>query len=169
MFYAYVSQNLPFHPSLPQYSSVQFSSVTQSCPTLCDPMDCSTPGFSIHHQLPDLTQTHIHQVGDAIQPPHPLSSTSPPAFNLSQHQGLSNESVFLIRWPKYWNSSFSIIPSSEYSGLIFFRMDWLYLLAVSQESSPAPQFKSINSSLLSFLFNATLTSIHDYWKNHILN
>ena len=155
-----ISHFIPLCPS-----TVQFSSVTQSCPTLCDPMDCSTPGFSIHHQLPDLTQTHIHQVGDAIQPPHPLSSTSPPAFNLSQHQGLSNESVFLIRWPKYWNSSFSIIPSSEYSGLIFFRMDWLYLLAVSQESSPAPQFKSINSSLLSVLFNATLTSIHDYYIN----
>ena len=63
-------------------------SVTQSCPTLCDPMDCSTPGFPIHHQLPELTQTHVHPVGDAIQPSHPLSSPSPPAFNLSQHQGL---------------------------------------------------------------------------------
>ena len=68
--------------------SVQFSSVTQSCPTLCDPMDCSTPGFPIHHQLPELTQTHIHRVGDAIQPAHPLPSPSPPAFNLSQHYGL---------------------------------------------------------------------------------
>ena len=66
----------------------QFSSVTQSCPTLCDPMDCSTTGFPIHHQLPEFTQTHVHQVGDAIQPSHPLSSPSPPAFNLSQHLGL---------------------------------------------------------------------------------
>ena len=67
---------------------VQFSLVTQSCPTFCDPMDCSTPDFPVHHQLPELTQTHIHQVGDAIQPSHPLSATSPPTFNLSQHQGL---------------------------------------------------------------------------------
>ena len=67
---------------------VQFSSVTQSCPALCDPMDCSTPGFPVHHQLPELVQTHVHRVGDAIQPSHPLSSPSPPAFNLSQHQGL---------------------------------------------------------------------------------
>ena len=67
---------------------VQFSLVTQSCPTLCDPMDCSTPGFPVHHQLPELTQTHIHQVGDAIQPSHPLSSPSLPAINLSQHQDL---------------------------------------------------------------------------------
>ena len=68
--------------------SVQFSSVTQSCPTLCDPMDCKTPGLPVHHQLPEFTQTHVHWVGDAIQPSHPLSSPSPPAFNLSQHQGL---------------------------------------------------------------------------------
>ena len=67
---------------------LQFSSVTQSCPTLCDPMDCSTPGFPVHHQLPEFTQTHVHQVGDAIQPSYPLLSPSPPAFNLSQHQGL---------------------------------------------------------------------------------
>ena len=67
--------------------SVQFSSVAQSCPTLCNPMDCSTPGLPVHRQLPEFTQTHVHLVGDAIQPPHPLSSPSPPAFNLSQHQG----------------------------------------------------------------------------------
>ena len=70
------------------FSSVQFCSVAQSCPTLCDSMDCSTPGLPVHHQLPKLTQTHVHWVGDAIQPCHPLSSPSPPAFNLSQHQGL---------------------------------------------------------------------------------
>ena len=70
------------------YSISQFSSVSQSCPSLCDPMDCSTPGFPVHHQRPEFTQTHIHQVGDAIQPSHPLSSPSPPAFSLSQHQGL---------------------------------------------------------------------------------
>ena len=69
-------------------SSVQFSSVTQSCPTLCDPMNRSTPGLPVHHQLPEFTQTHVHRVGDAIQPSHPLSSPSPPAPNPSQHQGL---------------------------------------------------------------------------------
>ena len=80
----------------------------------------------------------------------------------------SNELVFCIRWPKYWSFSFSISPSSEYSGLISFRMDWLDLLAVqgTQGSSPTPQFKNINSSALSFLYGPTLTSIHDYWKNH---
>ena len=105
----------------------QFSSVAQSCLTLCDPMDCSMPGFPVHHQLPELTQTHVHRVGDAIQPSHPLSSPSP-TFNLSQHQVFSNESIFHIRWPKYWSFSFSISPSN--SGLISFRMDWLDLLAV---------------------------------------
>ena len=111
-------------------SSVQFSSVPQSCPTLCDPMNRSTPGLPAHHQLPESTQTHVHRVGDAIQPSYPLSSPSAPAFNFSQHQGLSNESVVRIRWPKYWSFSFSISPSNEYSGLISFRMDWLDLLAV---------------------------------------
>ena len=124
---------------------IQFSSVAQSCPTLCDPMDCSTPGFPVHHQLPEFAQTHVHQVSNAIQPSHPLSSPSPSAFNLSQHQGLShfNESVLHIRWPKYWSFSFSISPSNKYSGLISFRIDWLDLLAVegTLESSPTPQSK----------------------------
>ena len=106
-------------------SLVQFSSVAQSCPTLCDPMDCSTPGLPVHHQLPEFTQTHVYQVGDAIQPTHPMLSPSP-AFNLSQHQSLSSELVLLIRWPKYWSFSFSISPSN--SRLISFRMDWLDLL-----------------------------------------
>ena len=105
-------------PNLPQ-----FSSVAQSCPTLCDPMNCSTPGLPIHHQLPEFTQTHVHRVSDAIQPSHPLSSPSPPAPNPSQHQSLC------MRWPKYWSFSFSIIPSKEIPGLISFRMDWLDLLA----------------------------------------
>ena len=104
------------------------SVVTQLCPTLCDPMDCSPLGFRVHHQLPEFAQTHVHWVGDAIQPSHPLSSPSPPAFNLSQHQGLFHESVLRIRWPKY--CSFSISPSNEHSRLISFRMDWLDLLAV---------------------------------------
>ena len=93
---------------------VQFSPVAQLCPALFDPTDCSTPGFPVHHQLPEPAQTHVHGVSDAIQPSYPLSSPSPPAFNLSQHQGFSNESVLRIRWPKYWSFSFSISPSNEY-------------------------------------------------------
>ena len=107
-----------------------FSSVTQSCLTLCNPMNRSTPGLPVHHQLPEFTQTHVHWVGDAIQPSHPLSSPSPPALNLSQHRVFSNESTLSIRWPKYWSFSFNISPSSEHPGLISFRMDWLELLAV---------------------------------------
>ena len=106
---------------------VQFSSVAQSCLTFCDPMDCSMPGFPFNQQLPELAQTHVHQIGDAIQPSHPLSSPSPPAFNLSQHQSLFRESVLHITWPQYWSFSFSISPFNEYSGLISFRMDWLDL------------------------------------------
>ena len=123
---------------------LKFSSVTQSCPPLCDPMDCSTPGLPVHHHLPKFIQTHVHWVGDAIQPYHPLSSPSPPAFNLSQHQGLFKWVSFRIRWPKYWNFSFSISSSNEYSGLISFRMDLVWFPCSprdSQESSPTPQFK----------------------------
>ena len=84
-----VNQFFVFFPCLwPNPQTVQFSSVAQSCPTLCDPMDCSTPGLPVHHQLPEFTQTHVHRVGDAIQPSHPLLFPSPPAFNLFQHQGL---------------------------------------------------------------------------------
>ena len=107
---------------------LQFSSVTQSCPTFCDPMNHSTPGLPVHHQLLESTQTHVHCVGDAIQPSHPLSSPPPPALNLSQHQGLSNELTLRIRWPKYWSFSFSISPSSEYSGLVSFSLTgWISL------------------------------------------
>ena len=112
------------------FSSVQFSSVVQSCPTFCDPMDCSTPGLLVHHWLPEFTQTYVRWVSDANQPSHPLSFPSPPAFNHSQNQGLSNESVLCIRWPKYWSFCFSLSPSNEYAGLISFRMDWLDILAV---------------------------------------
>ena len=126
----------------------QFSSVAQSCLTLCDPMDCSTPGFPVHHQLPELAQTHVHQVGDAIQPSHPLSSHSLPAFNLAQHQSLSNESVLCIRWPKYWSFSFSISPSKEHSGLISFRMDWFDLLAVQGTLKSLLQHHSSKASIL---------------------
>ena len=129
----------------------QFSSVTQSCPSLCYPMDCSTPGPPVHYQLLEFIQTHVHQVGDAIQP-----SPSTRVF--------SNESALHIRWSKYWSFRFNISPSNEHPGLMSFRMDWLDLLAVqgTLKNPLTPQFKSINSSVLSFLYSPTLTSIHDY-------
>ena len=105
-------------------------SVTQSCLTLCDPTDYSTPGFPVLHYLPDFAHTHVHWVSDAIQPSHPLLSLSSPAFSLSQSQVLFNESALHIRGPKYWSFSFSISPFNEHPGLISFRMDWFDLLAV---------------------------------------
>ena len=129
--------------------SVQFISVTQLCLTLCNPMDCSMPGLPVHHQFPEPTQTHIHCISDAIQPSHPLSSPSPPTFNLSQHlRVFSNESVLCIRWPKYWSFSFSISLSNEYSGLISFRIDWLDLLAVQGTLKSLLQNHSSKASVL---------------------
>ena len=107
-------------------------SVTQSCLILCDHMDCSTPGFPVHHQLLELTQTHVQRVGDAIQPSHPLSSPSPPAFNLSQHQGLLQWVGCSYEVAKVLDISFGISPSSECPGLISFRMDWFDLPAVQR-------------------------------------
>ena len=103
-----------------------FSSVAQLCLTLWDPMNCSTPGFPVHHQLLEPTQTHVRRVSDAIQLSYPLSSSSPPVFNPSIRV-FSNESVLCIRWPKYWSFSFNISPSNEHPGLISFRIDWLDL------------------------------------------
>ena len=128
-------------------SSLQYSSVAQSCPTLCDPMDCSMQGLPVHHQLPEFTQTHAHWVGDAIQPSHLCCPLLLPPSIFPSIRVFSNESALHIRWPKYWSFSFNISPSNEYLELISFRMDWLDLLAVQgtlQESSPTPQFKSIN-------------------------
>ena len=127
---------------------VQFSSVAQSCPTLCDPMNCRTPGLPVHHQLPEFTQTHVLWVSDAIKPSHSLSSPSPPALNLSQHQGLIKRVSSLHQGPKYWSFSFSISPSNEYSGLIFFRMDWLDLLAVQGTLKSLLQHHSLKASIL---------------------
>ena len=126
------------------------------------------PGLPVHHQLPELAQTHVHRVGDAIQPSHPLVSPSPPAFNLSQNRVFFLMSRLCIRWPKYWSFSFSFSPSNEYSGLISFKIDWFDLLAVqgTLKSPLQHQFKSINSLVLSLLYGPTLTSILDYWKNH---
>ena len=112
-------------------SCLQFSSVAQSCPTLCDPMNLSTPGLPVHHHLLEFTQTHVHRISDAIQPSHPLSSPSR-SFSLSQHQGLFGWVSFSHQVAKVLEFSFSISPSNEYSGMISFRMDWLDLLAVQR-------------------------------------
>ena len=153
-------------------SSLEFSSVTQSCPTLCDPMDHSMPGLPVHHQLQEFTQTHAHWVGDAIQQSHPLSSPSPPVLNLSQHQVLFQRVSSLHQVAKVLD-----FQLQHQSFQWIFKTDFLeHCLAWSpcfprdsQESSPTPQFKSINSSVLSFLYSPTLTSIHDHWKNHSLD
>ena len=125
----------------------QFSSVAQSCLTLCKPMDYSTPGFPVHHQLPELTQIHVHHVGDAIQPSLPLLSPSLPAFNLSQHEGLFQWVSSSRQVAKAWSFSFSISRSNEYSGLISFRMDWLDLLAVQETLKSLLQHHSSKASV----------------------
>ena len=150
----------------------QFSSVAQSGPTLCDPIDCSTPGLPIQCQLLEFAQTHVHWIGDVIQPSDHLSFPSPPTFHLSQHQGVfkwvsSSHQVSKVLECQLQHQSFQWI----------FRTDLLYDGLVvspcsprdSQEYSTTPQFKSINSGVLSFLYRPTLISIHDYWKNHSLD
>ena len=118
-WHKYYINNIIFHivaeVIIPIYRFSQFSSVAQSCLTLCDPMNRSTPGLPVHHHLPEFTQTHVHQVSDAVQPSHPLSSPIPPSIRV-----FSNESTLRMRWPKYWSFSFSIIPSKEHPGLISF-------------------------------------------------
>ena len=128
-----------------QARSIQLSSVAQSCPALCDP---SMPGLPVHHQLPEFTQTHVHRVGDAIQPSNPLSSPSPPALNLSQHQGLFKWAALRIRWRKYWSLSLNISPSNEHPGLISLRMDWLDLFAVQGTLKSLLQHYSSKTSIL---------------------
>ena len=153
-------------------TKIRLSSVAQSCPTHCDPINRSTPGIPVHHQLLESTQTHVHWVGDAIQPSHPLSSPSPPVLNLSQHQGLFKWISSLHEMAKVLefqlqHQSFQWTP----------RTDLLEDRLVgspcsprdSQESSPTPQLKSINSLVISFLYSPTLTSTHDHWKNHSLD
>ena len=126
--------------------SVQFSSITVPCPTLCDLMDCSTPGLPVHHQFPEITQTHVHRIGGAIQPSHPLSSPSS-AFHLSQYQGLF-QWVTSHQVPKYWSLCFNISPSNEHSRMISFRMDWLDLLAVQGTLKSLVQHHSSKASIL---------------------
>ena len=127
---------------------LQFSSVAQSCPTLCDPMNCRTPGLPVHHQLPEFTQTLDHRVGDAIQPSHPLSSPSPPAPNPFQHQSFPMSQLFARGGQNTAVSAFSIIPSKEHPGLISFRMDWLDLLAVQGTLKSFLQHHSSKASIL---------------------
>ena len=155
-----------------QYN-IQFSSVQSlSRVWLCDPMDHSTPGLPIH-LIPEITQTHVNWVCDAIQPSHP--PLLPPSI-FPSIRVFSNESALHVRWPKYTRFSFNFSPSNEDSGLISFRVDWLDLLAeqgtlkslLQHHSSKVLSF-SFNSSVLSFLYSPTLTSICDYWKNHSLD
>ena len=141
-----------------QLSSVQFSSVAQSFPTLCDPMNRSTPGLPVHHQLLEFTQTHGHRVGDAIQPSHPLSCPSPPAPNPSQHQDLfqwvsSSHQVAKVLEFQLQHQFFQWTPRTDLlqDGLVGSPCS----PRDSQQSSPTPQFKSINSSVLSFHHSPT--------------
>ena len=148
--------------------NLHFSSVVQSCLTLCNPMNCSMPSLPVHHQLSEFTQTHVHRVSDAIQPSHPLSSPFPPAPNPSQHQSLfqrvnySHEVAKVLEF-QLQHHSFQRIPRTD-----LLQNGWVGSPCSprdSQESSPTPQFKSINSSALSFLHSPTLTSIHGLRKN----
>ena len=148
---------------------IQFSSVAQSCPTLCNTMDCNMPDFPVHHQPPNLLKLMSIK---SVMPSNHIILCCPLLLLPSIFPSIrvfSNESVFRIRWLKYhsFSFSFSISPCNEYSGLISFRMDCLHLLVVQEtlDSPPTPQFKSIHSSVLSFLYGPILTSIYDYWKN----
>ena len=151
-------------------SRIQFSSVSHV--RLCDPVNHSMPGPPVHHQLPESTQTHVHWVGDAIQPSHLLSFRSPPALNLSQHQGLfkwvsSLHQVAKVLEFQLQHPAFQWTPRTDllWDGLVGSPCS----ARDSQESSPTLQLKSINFSVLSFLHSPTLTSIHDHWKNHSLD
>ena len=151
---------------------VHFSSVAQSCPTVCDPMNRSTPDLPVHHQLPESTQTHVHQVGDTIQPSHPMSSPSPPAFNPSQHQGLfkwvsSPHQVAKVLEFQLQHQSLQWTPRTDLlqDGLVGSPCSPGTLKGLLQHHSS----KAINSSVLSFLYSPTLISIHDHWKNHSLD
>ena len=140
----------------------QFSSVTQLCLTLCDPMDCSKPGFSVYHQFLELAQTHVHRVGDAIQPLHPLPSPSPPASIFPSIRVFSNELAFSIRYQRSFSFNFSVSPSNEYLGLISFRMDWLDLLAVQGALKSLLQHHSSKASILRHLAFFIVQLSHPY-------
>ena len=130
-----------------QNNTVQSNSVVQSFLTLCNPMDHSMPGLPVHRQLLEFNQNHVHRVGEANQPSHPLSSPSPSVPNPS-HQSLFHESRLLMRWPKYWSFSFSISPSKEHPGMISFRMEWLDLLSVQGTLKSILEHHSSKASIL---------------------
>ena len=142
--------------------SVQFSSVAQSCPNICNPINCSMPGLPIHHQLPESTQTHVHWSGDDFQTSHPLSSLSLPALNLSQNQGLFKWVSSLYQVAKVLEFLFSISPSIEYAGLISFRMDWLDLLTVQGTLKSLLQYYSSKASILWHSAFFTVQLLHPY-------
>ena len=142
--------------------SVQFSSVAQSCLTLCNPMNRSTPGLPVHHQLPEFTQTHVHWVGDAIQPSHPLSSPSPPALNLSQHQGFFKWVSSSHHVAKVLEFQLNISPTNEHPGLISFRIDWLDLLVVQGTLKSPLQHHSSKASILQHSAFFTVQLSHPY-------
>ena len=149
--------------------SVQFSSVAQSCPALCDPLDCSMTGLPVYHQVLEFTQTHVHWDGEAIQPSHPLSSASPPHLQSFSASGSFQTSQFFTSGGQSIgvSASTSVLPMKIQD---WFPLGWTAWISLQfkglSESSPAPQFKSINSSALSFLYGPTLWSVGDYWKNH---
>ena len=148
--------------------SVQFSSVAQSCLTLCDPMNCSTPGLSVHHQLPEFTQSHVHWVGDAIQPSHPVVPFSSCPQSLPASESFPMSQLFTWGGPSIGVSALaSVLPKNTQDWSPLEWTGWISLQ--SKGVFPAPQFKSTNSSVLSFLHSPTLTSIHDNWKNHSLD
>ena len=140
----------------------QFSSVAQSCPILCDPMNYSMPGLPVHHQLPEFTQTHVHQIGDTFSHLilcHPLLLLPPVPPRI---RVFSSESTLRMRWPKYWSFSISIIPSKEHPGLISFRMNWLDLLAVQGTLKSLLQHHSSKPSILQHSAFFTVQLSHPY-------
>ena len=142
--------------------NICYCSVTPLCPTLCNAMDCSTPGLPVPHHNLEFAQVDVYWISDATQPSHPLMPSSPSALNVSQHQGL-------FQWV-VWSFSFSISPSSEYSGLISLKNDWFDLLSVqgtfrSLESSPEPQFEDIDSLASCLLYGTDFTIVCDHWED----
>ena len=159
IFYSFSSYSFSDYYRFSQFS---YSSVAQSCPTLCHPMNCITPGLPVHHQLLEFTEAHVHQVSDAIHPSHPLSSPLLPPPIPPSIRVFSKESRIHIRWPKLRSFHFSIIPSKEHQGLISFRKDWLDLLAVQGTLKSLLQYHSSKASILQCSAFFTVQLSHPY-------